>query len=117
MSDESAEAGGGVDAGSAGAPESVGDGGGDGAPGAAPEAAAPAPAPDWRSAIPEDVRGSPSLQNIESIEDLATQFVNAQGLIGNSIRIPSDNASDEDRAAFRQKLLEKVEVSVSPGPR
>lgn len=45
---------------------------------------------------------------MDSVEALATQLVNAQGLIGNSIRIPSENASDEDRAKFRQTLLERV---------
>ena len=63
---------------------------------------------DWRSSIPEDIRNAPSVAGAKDIADLATQLVNAQGLVGNSIRIPSENASDEDRAVFRRKLQESV---------
>jgi hypothetical protein len=48
------------------------------------------------------------LKDVASVEDLATQLVNAQGLIGNSIRIPSENASAEDHAAFRERLRAQV---------
>lgn len=68
----------------------------------------PPPPADWREALDESIRGSKALENVQDVADLAKQFVNAQGLIGNSIRIPSENASDADRAAFRQKLLDHV---------
>jgi len=109
---ESAAAGPGGDPTGAGSREPVG---GVATPGAGEAGAAgeggtttPTAAPDWRDQIAEDVRGSKALESVKDVADLATQFVNAQGLIGNSIRIPSENASDEDRAAFRARLLEKV---------
>ena len=69
----------------------------------------PSAAPvDWRESLSEELRGAPALRDVDSVEALATQLINAQGLIGNSIRIPSEHASDEERANFRKTLLDKV---------
>lgn len=43
-----------------------------------------------------------------SVESLAKQFLDLQSHLGGSVRIPSEHASDEDKAAFRQKLIDKV---------
>ena len=63
----------------------------------------------WRDSLPdtlpEDIRNSKSLDNIKDISDLVTQHVNAQSLIGNSLRIPSENAGQEDRQKFYDKVL------------
>lgn len=81
-----------------------------GANGATPPAeAAPAggaEASDWREALPEDLRGSPHIQNYTSLEDLAKGHVNAQNTISRSIRIPGQDAGDDAREAFISKLTE-----------
>ena len=60
---------------------------------------------DWRESLPEDIRGNAALANVKDVGDLANQFVNAQSFLGSSIRIPSENASDEDRQKFYDKVL------------
>lgn len=69
----------------------------------------------WMEAIPEDIRGSSALENVKDIGDLASQFVNAQSFLGSSIRIPSENASDEDRQKFYDKVL-KSAPTLMPKP-
>lgn len=87
----------------------------------APQPAAagqPGDAGNWKDSLSEDLRAAPALRDIDSVEGLAAQLVNAQGLIGNSIRIPSEHASDAEKAAFRDKLREQVPnlVEVSQDP-
>jgi hypothetical protein len=40
---------------------------------------------DWRSSLPEDLRGNTSLGSINSVEDLAKSYVSAQQLIGKKV--------------------------------
>jgi len=63
---------------------------------------------DWKAGLNSDISASPSLKDIKTVDDLAKQFIDSQAFIGNSIRIPSEHASDEDKQAFRAKLLERV---------
>lgn len=59
---------------------------------------------DWRESLPEDLRSEASLQDINSIDDLAKSYVNSQKMIGNSLRIPSEDASEEVLNEFYGKL-------------
>lgn len=60
----------------------------------------------WRDGIADEaLRSSPALADVTSMESLAKQFVDQQKFIGNSIRVPSDEAGDGDRQAFTDKLL------------
>ena len=72
----------------------------------------------WKDDLPEDLRSLDTLKDIEDVNSLAKQFVDQSRYLGNSIRIPGEDASDEDRAAFRAKLVEKhtglVELPVDP---
>lgn len=56
---------------------------------------------DWRDSIPSDIRAS---VDVESIEDLAKGYVNAQQMIGGSIRIPGKEAGQEDWNKFYEKF-------------
>lgn len=60
---------------------------------------------DWRSGLPEDLRDNPSLKDIKDIGGLAKNFVDQQKYLGQSIRIPGEDAGDGDRAAFNEKLM------------
>lgn len=64
---------------------------------------------DFSTLIPEEYREKPYIQNILNSDQPQTeffkQFDNAQKLIGQkTIGIPDENASDEDKKAFYQKL-------------
>lgn len=62
----------------------------------------------WTDQLPEDIRGAPSLKTVKSIEDMAKQFIDAQSALGRALRIPSEHASPEERAAFRKRVAEHV---------
>jgi hypothetical protein len=62
----------------------------------------------WRDSLPEELRNSPSLVTTKDVASLAKQFVDQQAHLGNAVRIPSENASPEDRQAFYNKLIAKV---------
>lgn len=61
---------------------------------------------DWRASLPEDLRTAPALQSVKDLGTLAKNYVEAQSALGRSLRIPSKEAGDEDRKAFKQKVLE-----------
>lgn len=62
----------------------------------------------WIDSLPEDVRGWDETKNSDSPEKFWDQMVNMRSRMGQSIRIPSEDAGDEDRAAFQKKIMEKV---------
>ena len=62
---------------------------------------------DWRSALPPELRENPTIQDTKSVEALAKRLVDTKSMLGQSIRIPSEDASPEDIQAFRQSLVEK----------
>ena len=64
----------------------------------------PAPVQDFHSVLPEDLRGEPSLQDFKDVSSLAKSYVSAQRMLGNSVRIPSEDASAEDHTKFYEKL-------------
>lgn len=54
--------------------------------------------------LSEDLKSEPSLKDFKDVEGLAKSYVSAQKMIGNSIRIPSEDAGDEAREEFYKKL-------------
>lgn len=68
----------------------------------------------WLSQIPEDLRDEPSLQDFNSIGDVAKSYVSAQKMLGGSIRIPGPDASDEVKSAFYNRLQEMPNVIKLP---
>lgn len=69
---------------------------------------------DWRSSLPEDIRGSKVFDSVQDVNSLAKQFIDAQSHIGNSIRIPGEDAGQEAVDAFHQKLMNKTDLMVKP---
>lgn len=65
---------------------------------------------DWRTQFISDeyLRGNPALKDFDSVEGLARNFIDLQSHVGNSIRIPSEDAGPEARKEFYKKLGEKV---------
>ena len=62
----------------------------------------------WKQALeslPDDLKGSESLANTKSLEDLTRQLVNAQSLVGkDKIALPGEDASEEEVNAFYHAL-------------
>jgi hypothetical protein len=69
---------------------------------------------DWRSSLPEDIRSSKVFDSVQDVNSLAKQFMDAQSHIGNSIRIPGEDAGQEAIDAFHQKLMNKTDLMVKP---
>ena len=54
--------------------------------------------------LSEEFANEPSLKDFKDINALAKSYVSAQRMLGNSIRIPGEDASDEARKAFYDKI-------------
>lgn len=65
-------------------------------------------APEWVETLPQDIRDWDEVKNSDSPEKFWDQMVNMRSRMGSSIRIPSNDAGEEDRKAFHEKLKEKV---------
>lgn len=63
---------------------------------------------DIRESLPEDIRANETLNRYNSIEDLAKGHIETKAAFGQSIRIPPDEAGEEARAQFLQKLKSHV---------
>lgn len=66
--------------------------------------------PEWRKALPDDIREEASLKSIPDINALAKSYVNAQRMIGvDKIPVPSKHATPEEwRDAFVKLGLPKT---------
>ena len=71
--------------------------------------------PTWRDSLPESVREWKEVTDAKTADDFYTQMGEIRSHVGNSIRIPGEDASDEDRAAFNQRLVDK-KIGVMPIP-
>lgn len=75
----------------------------------------------WLETLPEDIKKDPSLQTFKDPASLAKSWVNAQKMIGaDKVVIPGENATDEEKAAFYNKLgrpesAEKYELKAPEG--
>ena len=76
-------------------------------PAAAP---APAAAPSWYAGLPEGLRNEPSLQAFKDkdVTAVAESYVNAQKLIGSSVRLPNANTPEAERTAFLNDVYNKL---------
>ncbi len=63
---------------------------------------------DWMNDLPEELQANETLNQYNTAEEAFTGFIETKSALGNSIRIPGENAGDEDRAAFNTKLMDKV---------
>lgn len=65
--------------------------------------------------FPPTLRDTPTLKNVRNTEDLATQFINQQSLLGNSLRIPTEDTGEDKKREFYEKLTEVPGVVKLPG--
>ena len=66
--------------------------------------------------ITEELRTESSLQDIKDVNGLAKSYVSAQKMLGNSVRIPGSDASEQDRSEFLEKLQSVDGVIKAPDP-
>lgn len=66
--------------------------------------AAPTGDIDWKGSLSEELRGDDILKDVGSIEDLAKGYAHAQRAIGGMVRIPGEDAGEEQRDAFYKRL-------------
>lgn len=69
----------------------------------------------WLEAVSEEYRPHLEKNGIKDVSGLAKQFVDLQSHLGNSIRVPSAEAGDADRAAFYEKI-QKHAPDLMPKP-
>jgi hypothetical protein len=60
--------------------------------------------PSWRDDVPEDYREEKTLSKYQTVADLAKGHVHLSRMMGNSIKIPGEDATDEERNDFFTKL-------------
>lgn len=72
--------------------------------------------PGLHDQLPEDLAGSPTLSDFKDVAGLAKSYISAQHMIGNSVRIPGEDASPEQRAEFYNKLSSMPDVVKIPNP-
>jgi hypothetical protein len=63
-----------------------------------------APATNWKASLPEDLRKEKSLEAIQDVSSLAKSYVDAEKIVGGSIRIPKEGADQKEWDAFYSKL-------------
>lgn len=69
---------------------------------------------NFQDLLSEELRSQANLSDFKTADDLAKSYLNAQKMIGNSIRIPSEDASPEAKADFYNKLKDLEGVIVKP---
>lgn len=72
---------------------------------------------DWKNNLPETVRGWDEVKNSDSPEKFFDQMANMRKMIGQSIRVPSQDAGPEQLEAFYKKIEAKApDLMRKPNP-
>lgn len=66
------------------------------------------PEKNWREGLSDELKGNESLAAFEDVGALAKSFIETKAMVGSGLRFPSDEASDEDKSAFLQNVMEKA---------
>ena len=69
---------------------------------------------DWRESLPADLKADKSLATIKDVGSLAKSYVEAQKLVGGSIRLPKADAKPEERATLVRDLQTKLGLPEKP---
>lgn len=75
---------------------------------------APVETTNLLDSLSEELRGEKSLSDFKDIDSLAKSYVSAQRMLGSMIKIPTADAGEEQRAAFREKLAQVDGVAMLP---
>lgn len=58
----------------------------------------------WRAQLPDDLKENDSLTRFEKIGDLGREYIALKGKLDNSIQLLTEDATDEERAEFFNRL-------------
>ena len=64
--------------------------------------------------LSEDMIAQGNLKDFKSVEDLAKSYVSAQGMLGHSVRIPTEESPPEIRQQFLDKIKDYPDVMLKP---
>lgn len=76
----------------------------------------PAPSDNWRSHLAPEYQEAPQLKDVKDFNSLAKQFIDQQKFLGNSIRIPGEDASPEQLQEFYNKVQKHAAGKLVPMP-
>ena len=62
----------------------------------------------WRDQLPDDIKTSGVLDDVKTIDQMATMIVNGRKLQSRQISIPTADASDDERKTFYRDLQSKI---------
>ncbi len=63
---------------------------------------------EWMNELPAELQSNETLNQYTTMDAALSGLIETKSALGNSIRIPGENAGDEDNAAFISKLMDKV---------
>ena len=63
---------------------------------------------EWLENLPDDLKENETLKQTPDVETLAKRFLETKAAVGNGIRIPSEDASEEVWNEFNEKLRTRV---------
>lgn len=72
--------------------------------------------PTWRDNLAEEYRGATVLQDFKDVNGLAKAYIDTKQMVGNTLRVPSDEAGNEDWDKFYNTLNERTNNRVMPRP-
>jgi hypothetical protein len=58
----------------------------------------------WIDSLSDELKGNATLSKFKDVESLAKSYVNAQKLIGSSVKVPGEGATEQELAEFYGKL-------------
>ena len=64
--------------------------------------------PKWYDGLPEDVRSHQEILNTPDLETAAKRIIDQAAFASRSIRIPGEDASEEDRTKFYERIIKDV---------
>lgn len=82
----------------------------------APESAPVEQSSDWRSSLPQEFRDAPSLKDVPDVATLAKRFLDTKSMVGNSLRMPTDEAGQDAIENFNKKILENPALGLMKKP-
>lgn len=72
---------------------------------------------DWKDALPDELKVEASLADFQDIPALAKAFVETKKMVGNSLRVPGEEAGTEAWETFHNSLISKAPgVMIKPDP-
>jgi len=63
---------------------------------------------NWRDTLPDDIKGNAALADYKDVAAMAKSHIEAQKMVGSSIRVPSAEAGEEDLNKFYDSLMVKA---------